>query len=64
MQAYVVPRVFRHMAMCDCGFQGARRWSRSTAAFDAAMHDIDAKHSLTVPLSLLPLPAWDNVLAS
>lgn len=34
-------------ALCDCGWQGKRRWSRASAVLDAGGHAAGSGHRLT-----------------
>lgn len=50
MQVYVAGRTFRFHAQCECGFSGARRWSRASAVLDVGRHAAQTgHHPVTVP---------------
>lgn len=44
MQTYINSDAFRHTARCDCGWDGARRWTRGSAGVDAALHEVGHRH--------------------
>ena len=37
----------RRYAACDCGWEGRRRWLRSSAVHDAALHFAATRHQFT-----------------
>jgi hypothetical protein len=50
MQVRVERTGLSKVALCDCGWQGKRRWFRGVAVVDAHLHSAETDH--------LPLGVW------
>lgn len=44
--AYVAAAPFNNRGMCDCGWEGERRWLRCSALTDACQHYADTRHQI------------------
>lgn len=47
MQTYLETSAMRKQALCDCGWHGKARWTRSSAVLDAGEHAAASGHLLT-----------------